>query len=591
MVGIAAGDGHNLALTGGGRVFSGGAGGEGQLGQGHTMHLLSPRLVGDLDFAGIHSTYDGQGRLLLRADGGQQEGGQEGGDGDANNANNGNGDNGDNGRGNKTALPPDGGGGAPTPPVKANGTSGEKGVEDPSQAAKATAPQRAAGKTAIEDGVSSSSVPLPAYLSRSRKAVDALRARAGLPPPSDRGRPPKIVGVHAAGSYSVALSSSGDLYTWGYGDACQLGHPVPPRPPPSSSSSSTRSPSSSAADTVTVGSPRLPYVEPGPVSRTGAGHRIRDSISFDSRLNVLLPRRVECVRSLGLRVEQVAAGPSHMALLCSERRDADTGQDPQRGGEEVVGRTLYEVELGRRSKGLSRLRQIRAASGKQAVGGGGDGEQENPSTGSRQVEKNQGIVSTAEGGGVEEKSAAAEGGGGDGPKKEGETSESASPEGPSQSPVSGIDVSANGADEAEAAPVLLSPSEPSRPNPAGDAKAADARAAAGEASAAMKADGSKARTEGTTASQGKDPNPAPDMPPPAAERRRPSSLRWLHKIRALKKYQRREGGEGARRDFAPRSTGEGASSEAGNAGAVGASHQGSKRGKTRKVLNAAFGVS
>ena len=45
--------------------------------------------------------------------------------------------------------------------------------------------------------------------------------------------------------------------------------------------------------------------------------QIRDCKCFDTELNVLLPRKVECTRKLGCRVEDVALGPGHMMVLCS----------------------------------------------------------------------------------------------------------------------------------------------------------------------------------------------------------------------------------------------------------------------------------
>ena len=49
-------------------------------------------------------------------------------------------------------------------------------------------------------------------------------------------------------------------------------------------------------------STQLPYVETRTaMPRPHSGMRTRDAKSFDSRLNVLLPRRIECLRILGLR--------------------------------------------------------------------------------------------------------------------------------------------------------------------------------------------------------------------------------------------------------------------------------------------------
>jgi len=271
---ISAGDGHTLVLSGSGRVFSFGCGSEGQLGQGHTMHLLSPRLVSDLDFNGVVAA------MLAGLKNGD-EGGHEGG-------------------------------------------------------------EVVTGPTLPSSPTSSSSPPsTPTILA------------------------PKIVSVHASGSYSAAVSSSGDLYTWGYGDPNQLGHPYP-----------SSSPSSNEA--------QLPYMEVG--AGGGGNKRVRDSQSFDSRLNVLVPRRVECTRDLGLRVEDVSLGPSHMVLLCSVREEeeevTDTDEnDGQEEGEEMVeeqekvenqrtvvdpiGITLYEAELMRDKK--KKILRTRAAPPQKAV--------------------------------------------------------------------------------------------------------------------------------------------------------------------------------------------------------------------------------
>jgi hypothetical protein len=144
---------------------------------------------------------------------------------------------------------------------------------------------------------------------------------------------PKIIFVSASGDYSAALSSAGDVYTFGYGGGNQIGYGTP-------HSSGNNS------------SPSLPYVEPGPKSRTGAGHRVRESCSFDSQLNVLLPMRVELTRHMSLTVDKVCIGPSNMIMLCSSRTNGDD--------ENMVGMTLYEIESRRRSLGLSKLRMLSA---------------------------------------------------------------------------------------------------------------------------------------------------------------------------------------------------------------------------------------
>jgi len=284
IIQVTAGDGHTLCLTGSGRVFAFGTNSDGQLGQGHTMHLLSPRLVGDLDFAGIHSTYDCDGKLLPRRSSSE----------------------------NFAA-------------VSAETDGGEL------QSSLSSLPYDKMKSQATKAGMTDQDVlapALPTYLASSSGAVEAFKNSM---PEEEPPQPPKIVFIAAAGDYSTALSSSGDLYTWGYGDGSHIGHAVP---------------STSA---------NLEYVEHGPArSKTGAGHRIRDSFSFDSRLNILLPRRVECTRDMGLKVEKPCLGPAHMILLCSQRMSNDEQED-------TVGLTLYEIEMRRKRQGLSKLRLLGSA--------------------------------------------------------------------------------------------------------------------------------------------------------------------------------------------------------------------------------------
>ena len=264
---IAAGDGHTLALTGSGRVFAWGSGSEGQLGQGHTMHLLSPRLIGDLDFAGIHSTYDQQGRLHPR-----------------------------------TQI-------------------SEPLISD--QSKPRTSEDR------IQNGVpvilcdrdrQDIAPALPSYLT----APEAIEAFRNSKPPPVASKPPKIVAIYASRDSNCALSSSGDVYTWGYFDPYHLGN-----------------------DTTTR---HLPLVESALSSCSGGGNRIRDSCSFDSRLNILIPRRLELTREIDLSVESLCLGPGHMILLCRERAAEDDSKS--------VGMTLHEVETMRKSNGLGKLKVI-----------------------------------------------------------------------------------------------------------------------------------------------------------------------------------------------------------------------------------------
>lgn len=166
--------------------------------------------------------------------------------------------------------------------------------------------------------------------------------RRGSDASSEKSTAMKINRVYASGCYSAALANTGDLFTWGYGDAGNLGH--------------TPLPSHNAEN--------MPKIEPGPMSKTGAGNRIRDSQSFDSRLNVLLPRRAAITRELGLRVVEAALGPGHMILLCEQYSWMRHGDSRERKPSEGSGEaplTLFEIERGRRSKGLARLRQMGSA--------------------------------------------------------------------------------------------------------------------------------------------------------------------------------------------------------------------------------------
>ena len=254
IIQVAAGDGHTLALTGSGRIFAWGSNSEGQLGQAHTMNYNSPRLVGDLDFAGIYGTYDEAGKLR---------------------------------------------------PRKAEGLNVDE--------------------TTSIDAVSNTG----AKLGTPGCNVEAIDVSAV--PDRSAAMIPKIISVCASGDYSAALSSYGDVYSFGYGGGNQMGH-------------CDAHPSGDASSS-------WPYVEPGPKSRTGAGNRVRESCSFDSQLNVLLPRRVELTRHMGLTVDKVCMGPSNMIMLCSSRTNDD---------ENMAGMTLYEIESRRRSLGLSKLGMLSA---------------------------------------------------------------------------------------------------------------------------------------------------------------------------------------------------------------------------------------
>lgn len=132
---------------------------------------------------------------------------------------------------------------------------------------------------------------------------------------------PRIVKIEAAGAYSVAVSSSGHLYSWGYNDCGQLGLPR------------------SAAE--------LPLVEvTSSMMKQSSSGRLLQIRSFESQQNVLLPRRVDALANY--RVTSVAVGPCNMWCVGTVRPEGET---------DMVGQTLYEAQEERRRKGLWRLRK------------------------------------------------------------------------------------------------------------------------------------------------------------------------------------------------------------------------------------------
>jgi hypothetical protein len=104
---------------------------------------------------------------------------------------------------------------------------------------------------------------------------------------------------------------------------------------------------------------------PRPETKTGL--RTRDAQSFDSRLNVLIPRRIECLRQLGLKVENLVTSSNFMMAVCT-RHDRNELQDGHghghRHGEDdgyFMGKTLFELQLERKEKGLDRIRLLRGS--------------------------------------------------------------------------------------------------------------------------------------------------------------------------------------------------------------------------------------
>ena len=121
-----------------------------------------------------------------------------------------------------------------------------------------------------------------------------------------------VVRIRAAGCYSAALTSNGDVYTWGYGGGLAMGHPIP----------------ANQSDL-----PMLPLIEGNQYSYATSAKtypegcsetdNVRDCVCFDTELNVLVPRRVEAIKKLGLNVEDVSLGPGHMVAICSMSSSTD----------------------------------------------------------------------------------------------------------------------------------------------------------------------------------------------------------------------------------------------------------------------------
>lgn len=126
----------------------------------------------------------------------------------------------------------------------------------------------------------------------------------------------RVESIYAGGSYSAAMTNTKDVFTWGYGSAGQLGHI------PSISESSS-----------------LPNIDP--VLSSGFDEPIRDSQSFLSSYNILLPKRIKCIRDAGLDVHSVVCGPSNMILLCS---DENEGKKQNENLGKPIPQTLYEFE-------------------------------------------------------------------------------------------------------------------------------------------------------------------------------------------------------------------------------------------------------
>lgn len=137
-----------------------------------------------------------------------------------------------------------------------------------------------------------------------------------------------VLRIRAAGCYSAALTSNGDVYTWGYGGGLAMGHPIP----------------ANQSDL-----PMLPLIEGNQYSYATSAktypegcdeaENIRDCVCFDTELNVLMPRRVEAIKRLGLNVEDLSLGPGHMVAICSLPPSTDRSE-----GEHFVETSKTTVE-------------------------------------------------------------------------------------------------------------------------------------------------------------------------------------------------------------------------------------------------------
>jgi alpha-tubulin suppressor-like RCC1 family protein len=153
-------------------------------------------------------------------------------------------------------------------------------------------------------------------LSTSQASLSSCTVAAASPSES---KFEKVVAVRASGCYSAAITASGDVYTWGFGGGAAIGHPIP-----------------SEGSVLSHSLPLIPIIEGNQYSTVTAAkvfpeggsedRKIRDCRCFDTDLNVMLPRRIECTRTLGLSVEDASLGPGHLVLLCS-MRDDDSDDD------------------------------------------------------------------------------------------------------------------------------------------------------------------------------------------------------------------------------------------------------------------------
>lgn len=257
VVQISAGESHTLVLSESGRVFSWGSNAYGQLGFGHTMQILSPRFVADLQFG---LTTKSKEALCQEAE--------------------------------------------HCSPIKESHPSSSSN----------------SGLSSIDLSATLGSIHYPSTPTK----IHSKKLQSSN---SQTNNSPFINAIHATGSYSAAVSSSGDLYTWGCASGDQLGQYQLKTNPD---------------EHVTAN---------GPFSQKNSSIRVQDSKSFDSRLNVLIPKRVKCLRQMGMKVEAITTSPHFLIAICTKMETNETLP---------IGRTLFEREKQKQYDGTDRVRVVRS---------------------------------------------------------------------------------------------------------------------------------------------------------------------------------------------------------------------------------------
>lgn len=101
----------------------------------------------------------------------------------------------------------------------------------------------------------------------------------------------KVLSIHCGATWCMAITETGDLYSWGYGDGGWLGLDIP-------------------------ASRRLPLLESD--SESPLAILVPQSRSFDSMYNVLIPKYVRSLSNY--HVDTVRAGGCFSIVFCSERK-------------------------------------------------------------------------------------------------------------------------------------------------------------------------------------------------------------------------------------------------------------------------------